>query len=266
MTTELVIALVSAAVAIASAILTIWGQTKAARITADLDNLRRAEDRLAEREKSVARYREPLGRAAYDLQSRLYNILQQGLIRKYYDKGSDRERSYVVNNTVFLAAQYFAWTEIIRREIQFLDLGTDEKSRQLARLLDGIYSLWQTDKFGPLFRVFAGEQRAIGECMISGGPGGDRCIGYAAFLNKDQKRKDQLLDALKEDVRSFSTRLPEVRPRLVALQNALIDLLNFLDPNHIRFPKERREKITAKTANLDLNGMVEPRADRTLTS
>ena len=248
MTTELVIALLSAAVAIVSATFSIWGQTKAARIAADLENFRRTEERRHEQEKSVARYREPLGRAAYDLQSRLYNILQLGLIRKYYDHGSARERSYVVSNTVFLAAQYFAWTEIIRREIQYLDLGTDEKTRQLARLQDGIYSLWQTDKFGPLFRVFAGEQRAIGECMIRRGPTGDRCIGYETFLKRDQRRKDQLLEALEVDVRSFSTRLPAARQRLVALQNALIDLLDFLDPNHIRFPKERRQKIAAVTS------------------
>ncbi len=261
MTPELVIALISAAVAIASAALAIWGQTKAARIAADLENFRRSEERRHEQEKAVARYREPLGRAAYDLQSRLYNILELRFIRKYYDNGTDRERSYVVNNTVFLAAQYFAWTEIIRREIQFLDLGTDEKTRELAGLQDNIYTLWQNDKMGPLFRVFAGEQRAIGECMIRGGPTGDRCIGYGAFLNQDEKRKDQLLDALKADVRSFSTHLDEARPRLIALQNALIDLLDFLDPSHIRFPKDRREKIRANS-----KVMVEPRGIQPLTS
>lgn len=31
---------------------------------------------------------------------------------------TERERSYVLNNTVYLIAQYFAWTEIIRRDME----------------------------------------------------------------------------------------------------------------------------------------------------
>src|SRR5215471_12874053 len=33
------------------------------------------------------------------------------------------------------------------------------------------------------------------------------------------------------------------RPRLIAFTNALIDLLQFLDPDFVRFPKERRTKV-----------------------
>jgi hypothetical protein len=245
MNTELIIALISAAVAIASAILAIWGQMKSARLAVELEDLRAAENRRLEREKSVARYREPLGRAAYDLQSRLYNIIQQKLIKVYLDNGSDRERTYVINNTVFLAAQYFAWTEIIRRDIQFLDLGADDKTRELARLQDRIYSLWQTDGYGTLFRVFAGEQRAIGERMICDSARGPDCMGYASFLEEIQQSKDLLLNAMKADVQELSSRLPEARARLIAIQNAMIDLLDFLDPNYIHFPKERRTKIAA---------------------
>jgi hypothetical protein len=243
MNTELIIALISAAVAIVSAILAIWGQMKSARLAVELEDLRAAENRRLEREKSVARYREPLGRAAYDLQSRLYNIIQQKFIKVYLDNGSERERTYAIKNTVFLAAQYFAWTEIIRRDIQFLDLGADDKTRELARLQDRIYSLWQTDAYGPLFRVFAGEQRALGEEMICDSARGPNCMGYAVFLEETKQTKDQLLNALKADVQDLSSRLPEARVRLIAIQNALIDLLDFLDPNFIRFPKERRTKI-----------------------
>ena len=245
MKTELVVALISVVVAVASGVLAIWGQSASTRLSAELEDLRTVENRRFEREKSVARYREPLGRAAYDLQSRLYNILQQGLIKVYHDNGSDRERSYVLDNTVFLIAQYFAWTEIIRRDIQFLDLGADENTRQLARLQDDVYFLWQTDKFSPLLRVFAGEQRAIGERMIRDGPRGPECIGYAMFLDETHKHRDELLNALRTDVRDFSTRLPEARPRLVAIQNAMIDLLDFLDPSYIRFPQERRIRVVS---------------------
>lgn len=243
MNTELFVALTSAAVAIASAGFAFWGQSTSARVADELQGFRKAEDRRLEREKSVARYREPLGRAAYDLQSRLYNILNQGFLNVYYTNGSARERSYALDSTVFLTGQYFAWTEIIRRDIQYLDLGADDKTRELARLQDTIGLLWQTNEFSPLFRVFAVEQRAIGERMIRESQRGQECIGYATFLDEAHKQQDKLLDALRCDVRDVPTGLPGACPRLVALQNAIIDLLQFLDPDHIRFPKERRTKV-----------------------
>jgi hypothetical protein len=187
MRTELVVALVSGAVALVSAGFTLWGQVRTTQLAAELECLRLAEQRRFEAERMAARYREPLARAAYDLQSRLYNILQQNLLAVYYDGGDERERSYVVDNTAFLVAQYFAWTEIVRRDIQYIDLGQDEQTRRLARLQDDIYSLFQTDRFGRLFRVFAGEQRAIGERMVREGPRGLECLGYAAYLDQVAK-------------------------------------------------------------------------------
>lgn len=242
MRTELVVALISAAVALASAEFTFWGQARTTRLEAELESLRLAEQRRFEAERTVARYREPLARAAYDLQSRLYYILQQNLLAVYYDKGDERERSYVVDNTAFLVAQYFAWTEIVRRDIQYIDLGQDEQTRRLARLQDEIYSVFQTDGFGRLFRVFAGEQRAIGERMVREGPRDLECLGYAAYLDQVAKGSDRLIKALRGEVRAVSAHLPAARPRLVALQLALGDLLAFLDPYFIRFPKEHRTK------------------------
>ncbi|MCG3113721.1 MAG: hypothetical protein MCM46_18105 [Candidatus Manganitrophus sp. SB1] len=243
MNTELVVALISGGIALVSAGFAMWGQFTSARLAADLQNLQLAEARRLEREKTVSRYREPLARAAHDLQSRLYNILAQGFIGLYAENRTERERSYVLNNTVYLIAQYFAWTEIIRRDIQHIDLGTEEETTKLARLQDNTYRLWQTDRFGSLFRVFAGEQRAIGERMIIETPRGPECIGYSAFLDQNLSEKEPLLNALREDVRGCSASLEEARPRLIAIQNVLIDLLDFLDPNYVRFPKERRRKV-----------------------
>lgn len=240
---ELVVALVSAAVALASAGFALWGQSRTTRLEAEIENLRLAEQRRFEAERTAARCREPLARAAYDLQSRLYNILQTDLLGAFYDHGDDRERSYVVDNTAFLLAQYFAWTEIVRRDLQYIDLGQDEETRNLARLQDDVYSLFQTDRFSRPFRVFAGEQRAIGERMIQNSSQGRECIGYAAYLDQLAKGGDRLIEALREDVRTLSANLPMARPRLVALQHALTDLLAFLDPEFVRFPKERRSKV-----------------------
>ena len=243
MKAELLVALISGAVALSSGALAVWGQSRSAQLSVKVEDLRQAEQRRIESEKALSHYREPLARAAYDLQSRLYNILEQGLIPVYFDNGDERERSYVVDNTAFLVAQYFAWTEIIRRDIQYINLGQDKQTRQLARLQDDIYALFQTDRFDRMFRVFAGEQRAIGERMIRDGTRGPECAGYGTFLDQLTKAPDPLLEPVRQDVRNLSTQLAIARPRLVALQNALIDLLAFLDPDFIRFPKERRTKV-----------------------
>jgi hypothetical protein len=241
--TELLIAFISGGVALSAATLSVWGQFETSRISANVEDLRRAAERRIELEKATSRYREPLARATYDLQSRLYNILEQGLAHVYIDNGDERERSYVIDNTAFLVAQYFAWTEIIRRDVQYIDLGQDSQTRKLAQLQDDIYALFQTDQFDRMFRVFAGEQRAIGERMIRDGPRGPECVGYGAFLDQLAKSPDPLLEPVRQNVQALSTKFEVARPRLVGLQNALIDLLAYLDPHFIRFPEEQRTKV-----------------------
>lgn len=156
-------------------------------IKAELLRSAKKEDRTIEYEQVMKRYQGPLLHAVYDLQSRLYNIIVQGLINAYYIHGNDSEKEYVVNNTVFVIAQYFAWTEIIRREIQFIDFRDLVNTKKLSELRDNIYGLWQTDGYSDLFRVWAGEQRAIGELMVEEKNNQLTCIGYAAFLNKLKK-------------------------------------------------------------------------------
>ncbi|HRK95248.1 MAG TPA: hypothetical protein PK694_02915 [Rhodospirillales bacterium] len=247
---ELIVALVSAAVALISAGFTLWGQIRTTRLAADLEALRLVEQRRFDAEKTIARYREPLARAAYDLQSRLYNILEQKLILAHFENGDERSRSHVLNNTTFLIAQYFSWTEIVRRDIQYIDLGQDEETRILARLQDDIYSLFQTARFPAVFRVFAGEQRAIGERMIREGARGLEPLGYAAFLDQVANGSDPMIEALRHDVQALATELPVAGARLVALQHALVDLLGALDPDGVRFPQDRRTKVHAPRVRL----------------
>src|SRR5262249_840293 len=116
--TELTVALIAAGVALVSGGVTIWGQLRTAKVSAQLQQTERQRERKYEAEKIVSRFREPLAQAAFELQGRLYNILRQGLIDVYFDNGTERERAYVVGSTSYLIAQYFGWTEIIRAEIQ----------------------------------------------------------------------------------------------------------------------------------------------------
>jgi hypothetical protein len=239
--TELTVALISAAVALASAAFTIWGQLRSARLSAELQKSERAGDRQYEAAKIVSRFREPLAQASFDLQGRLFNILRQGLIHVYHDNGTPREREYVLNSTSYFVAQYFGWIEIIRREIQFLDLGDIEATRELNHRLDSIRNLWLRDDYSPVLRLFRIQQRAIGELMIREGSRGAECIGYWDFL-RESTNPGPLQD-LVEDVKTLVADPTMATPRLHALQHALVDLVDDLDPAGVRFPAERRSKV-----------------------
>jgi hypothetical protein len=196
-----------------------------------------------QRRKETSDFSEPLARSAYDLQSRLYNIMRQNLVEVYLTRGSDRERFYVTENTIFLVCQYLCCTELVRREIQFIDLGESARTRNLLRLQDKIYSLWGTDQQPPSFRIFAGEQRALGEALIQTGARGPECMGYGAFLKNFDSGVNPLVDALRGEMTSLENGLNRAAERLTKLQHALIDLLAMLDPDYLRFPQNRRSKL-----------------------
>jgi hypothetical protein len=236
----LIAGLISSIVAIGAAAIAVWGQLRVKRVEAQLEL-------QAETQQTARRFREPLGRVAYELQSRIFNIVRRGFLTVYWKGGDDRTRAYAINHTVFVIAQYFAWTELIRREIQFIDLGADEETRQLAQLQHKIYAAWQTDRYKPLLRVFGGEQHAIGERMIREGPRGPQCMGFASFLDYLNCSPDPLICALKADVEALGHGFEEALPRLTELQHALIDLVLFLDPEAVRFPKKNRTKLDLKS-------------------
>lgn len=243
----LILGIISSLVAIGAAAIAVWGQLRVKRVEAQLESQKAEADRRAATEQTARRFREPLGRAAYELQSRIFNIAGGKVFQQYLQGENGRTRSFAINHTVFVIAQYFAWTELIRREIQFIDLGADKETRQLALLQHRIYSGWQTDRYAPLLRVFGGEQHAIGERMIWEGPRGPQCMGFAAFLDYLKSGPDPLILALQADIESLGERLEEALPRLTELQHSLIDLVVFLDPEAVRFPKKNRTKIGLTT-------------------
>lgn len=118
MTSELITSLTSGAMALTAAGIAIFGQLRVARLSAQLAKLNADNDRRAELERTTRRYREPLARAAYDLQSRLFNIVKGRFLETFLANGDAREQAYALNNTVFVIAQFFAWTELVRRELQ----------------------------------------------------------------------------------------------------------------------------------------------------
>ncbi|MDW4500134.1 hypothetical protein R5H30_19260 [Sulfitobacter sp. D35] len=213
------------------------------RMDARIDEEKSRRERLFEKQDIVARYRDPLLHAAFDLQSRIYNISEQGFLQRYLANGNDREQKYAVENTVFLVAQFLGWTELVRQDIRFMEMEEQEKTQALRKLQDGVYASFQTDALGPVFRLFAGEQRAVGELMIRRETGGSHCLGYASFLTGRPPEMDRWLDPLREDIQRYATSPVILCQRLVPIQHSLIDILALLDPGHVYFPEASRTKI-----------------------
>lgn len=233
-------AYIAAAAAIGVALIT--GSAALATSLLNSSTLRKTEREKLDhpRRQQISRFSEPLARSAYDLQSRIYNILRKGFVKVYLVDGNARERAYAIDNTVYLIAQNLCWTELVRREVQFIDLGRAKRTRRLLHLQDTLYSFWSTDTHSARLRLFAGEQRALGEALIAR----DRaeCIGYGLFLDTFPPGANPLVDALRVDVAGLGAGLPDATDRLSEVHHALIDLLDLLDPKYVRFPRERRTR------------------------
>lgn len=163
MSVELLVALISAAAAVLAAVLTVVVSARTTRVTAELqDTLERRRHQASKEElleQVMSRYREPLLRAAFDLQSRIYNIVKLGFLVRYLHRGSPVEQEYACRNTMFVLAEYLGWVEILRRGVQFLDLGDVEKNRGLVDRLEAISTVLSADRPypDPTFQIFRGE-------------------------------------------------------------------------------------------------------------
>jgi len=168
--------------------------------------------------------------------------LKQRFATVYLSKGID-EREYVIQNAVFLIAQYLYTSEIARRQVNLVELSWADSKKSFVAIQDTIASLWRTDQWSSFLRIFAGEQRAVGEALVEQGPDGPVCMGYGAFLNAFPPGKDRLLGKLRADVASLNRDLPQAEARLTCVHGALIDLLALLESTGIQFPPEKLSKL-----------------------
>lgn len=238
------VTLVSAAVALVSASLTgvlgYWAQRR----------LRSSEQRTL-----METYGMSLAWAAFDLQSRLYNILRghwidnapgpgRGFVSTFLREGTPDEREYVRRSTAFVIAEYLGWVEILRRDVRILDLGPSRTNRAIMTKISDVDKAFnRTSADGNAFRLFRGHQRALGELMIhpEGGPGERRCLGYAEFsgrLESDAAFR-RWFDGLLADVEGLAETTDPAVWRLTEIQHALIDLIELLDPKAQQVPQFR---------------------------
>jgi hypothetical protein len=205
----------------------------------------------------MARYRDPLLRAAFDLQSRLYNIVEQDFLGHYYGEDKPDTTDYARDNTLYVLAEYLGWIEILRREVRFLDLGDEARTRTMADCLDAVRFTLLTDRTDDVLKVFNGEQRAIGEVMTKADDRPDDdgmarldVIGFAEFTVRLRAPDfDRWFRRLRSDVDLLAREPGRHVERIVALQNALVDLTSLLDPDHLRLPERDRKRLTRVAAS-----------------
>jgi len=114
MRVELAVALIAGVFSLGAAGLSVWSAHRADANARDIAQLQGENAKAIKQmqiddeqlkaatlhQKEISKFSEPLARSAYDLQSRLYNILKQNFIEVYMTNGDNRERSYVMDGWI----------------------------------------------------------------------------------------------------------------------------------------------------------------------
>jgi hypothetical protein len=211
-------------------------------------------ERLDAAEQLAVRFREPLLHAVFNLETRIYNIIELGFFARFLaPDSSEEDREYAVLNTLYVVGQFFCWCEILRRDSQFVDPRNDERNREVMRTLEAVRDTF-SDSITVnerCFRLFRGEQRALGEVMLAPAvdphPGAPRweCMGYAAFLRAlDDPQTGRWFRRLRADIEVLAQDMRGHDVRLRLIQKRLIDILDILDPDSHRVPVGLRERVS----------------------
>lgn len=241
-----VVSLISAVIAVlgaaSTAVIGFWWQSR-------LKNVERLD--------YMIRYRDSLLWVAFDLQSRIYNILfghqvdragGAGFMQALMLEGSEREAKYARFSTAYVFAEYLGWAEIFRRDIRFLDLGKNRRNRKALLCIANISRTLSTARIpGTDYRLFRADQRAIGELMIAeeSSPGNRWCRGYADFTRKVQDDDEfrNWTQELFQHIEGAAHSPDGSTERLLRLQHQLVALIDLLDPDQVRFPVDERTRF-----------------------
>lgn len=266
MSAEIVVGIAAAAVsvvgAVAAGLMTTWSAQRTRRYEALIEAQQKAQSKAEQAEAVLSRYREPLLAAAQNLHSRLYTMVEHNVLAAHLHCGDPELEHYARDYTIYVLAEYLCWAEIVRRDMRFLDLGSDEGNREFVRLLEINQLALSNEEFPSSLRLFRGQQRAIGELVMipTGNPVSAQyeSMGYVQFCARleDDSAFAKWFARLRGGLDQVANTQAE-RFRIVSLQNGLVDLIEFLDPQQLRLPARLRDRLTpsekhAPTASNDL--------------
>jgi hypothetical protein len=212
-------------------------------------------DRRLAADELAGRYRVPLLHAAFNLQTRLYNIGRQDFLRIFLSNGSASDADYARYNTVYLIGQFLCWAEILRREVQLLEPLNRGRDQDIMTAMENVRYLFADSRtyHDPVLRVFRGDQRAVGEVLLTAvdspadriGPRWE-CIGYAAFVEAVSDQQNSIrrwMDPLIASINELATDYQAHSARLIELQHGLVELINLIDPEGQRIPTSLRDLL-----------------------
>jgi hypothetical protein len=142
--------------------------------------------------------------------------------------------------------------------VQVIDVGDVRRTAQLQRHLFDVVDIMATDSIADAsFRVFRADQRAVGEAMVIERSTGERrrsdSMGYADFVQRFEAEPTfaRWFSGLDNDIHALMDGAPP-GTRLVLTQRPLIDLIDFVDPDWIRFPDaNERGKLPTPAGIID---------------
>jgi hypothetical protein len=170
-----------------------------------------------------ARYRASLASAAEDLSGRIENILR-GYFLDAYVGGPYEDQA--IQSTLFRFAQYFGWSEVVRRYMRSPDPRHAREDRNLEELRRLVADTFSTDRFGPGFMMWREAQRAVGELMITRDGDVIDTIGVAEFVVAIKRVRPWMSDT-EQLIRTSPDRWDSgERERLQQLQKVLRELAN----------------------------------------
>jgi len=180
--------------------------------------LKHHEEIQRKRESRVEHYRKPLLASCVDLYNTLFRL----------DRGSET----VVKSPlelVYLFCQYFCWKEIIRTEIQELDLSDIKGNDELTTYISLMETAFNTGSIkDPHFNFTQIEQRAIGESMMIEDSDHRGCIGFSEFEQKHQD--DETFRNRLSCIDGFKLSDYKASIRLKYILHILGNLIRIIDP------------------------------------
>lgn len=238
-------------VSIIIAVVSLIGSLVAAAFTGWISFYIDQVKRRAEAKALVHKYRDPLTLAAYDLQSRLWGLVQHNLLN-YIEVEEKKDLVFVY--TAFLVGQYLSWTYILRRQAQFLRFSTDKTNKQLNQILDTITSDFSLDRHRgeDPFMLWRGQQMAIGELMTMAEEQGQLyCMGFGAFANKYHTESEfrKWFEPIERGIKTLANERSDTESvatyRLRRLQHLLVDLVLLLDSDRMTTGQYKQLKVDA---------------------
>jgi hypothetical protein len=196
----------------------------------------------------VARYRDPLLWAAFDLRTMLYSWVELNTLHKFHQEPSMRAKAYL-DWSVFAVCQYLGWVEIFRRGIQFIDLGHDQRNQELFSHIHAVTRAFSSSGLdGEELSLLRNEQRAIGEAMtLSTGTRDEPadCLAFTTFQLLLAYEPDfaRWISPVQDGVDKLAALESARTERVVMVQNRLSELIEFLDPKRVRFPSRLRDRL-----------------------